>query len=238
MSQFAGFPARTQFTPIPDAFFSILLPQMKDVTELKTTLHLFWSLYRQRGYPRFITRRELLSDKTWLGSLGEGTKPPDVLLADALEMAVKRGIFLHLALEINGTPEDAYFLNTETERRVVARIQHGELSLTGLKATGQAYPAVATEPMPDIFTLYEQNVGMLTPMIAEELRAAERLYPAAWLRDAIKEAASLNKRNWRYIARILERWSTEGKNDGTNSRDSKASADKYTGQKYGHMVQH
>ncbi|MBM2824642.1 MAG: damage-indicible protein DnaD [Dehalococcoidales bacterium] len=237
MSQFAGFPARTQFTPIPNAFFSSLLPQIKDVTELKTTLHLFWSLYRQRGYPRFITHRQLLGDQTWLGSLGEGTKPPDELLADALEMAVKRGTFLHLALEINGAPEDAYFLNTETERRVVARIQNGELSLAGLKATGQAYPVVATEPMPDIFTLYEQNVGMLTPMIAEELRAAEKLYPEAWMREAIKEAASLNKRNWRYIARILEHWSTEGRSDGTDSRDSKTSPDKYTRQKYGHMVQ-
>jgi len=75
-------------------------------------------------------------------------------------------------------------------------------------------------------------------MIAEELREAEKLYPLNWIRDAIKEAVTLNKRSWRYIAAILERWSTEGKIDGTYRRDSaqKKGPDKYIKGKYGHMV--
>jgi len=74
-------------------------------------------------------------------------------------------------------------------------------------------------------------------MIAEELREAEKLYPVTWIRDAIKEAVSLNKRNWRYVAAILERWSAEGKGDGTYRRDfKKTSPDKYIKGKYGHMV--
>jgi DnaD/phage-associated family protein len=78
---------------------------------------------------------------------------------------------------------------------------------------------------------------MLTPMIAEELAEAERLYPGDWIRDAVREAVSLNKRNWRYIARILENWSAEGRSDGTHKRDTKKSTDKYNGQKYGHLFQ-
>lgn len=31
MKQFNGFPARMQFTPIPNLFFSMLLPQIDDV---------------------------------------------------------------------------------------------------------------------------------------------------------------------------------------------------------------
>ena len=100
------------------------------------------------------------------------------------------------------------------------------------------FPIAETEDMPDVFTLYEQNVGMLTPMIAEELRAAERLYPPSWIKDAVKEAVALNKRNWKYIAAILERWSAEGKGSGTYRRDSKKTdPDKYIKGRYGHMVQ-
>ncbi len=237
MKEFTGFPAKMQFTPIPNVFFSGLLSQISDIAELKITLHIFWLLYGKRGYPRFITYRELVSNTSLMSSLRGGEKPPDEVLGDALEMAVKRGTILHLVLERDGAPEDVYFLNTESDRQVVAKIRNGELVLTGLKAGGQTYLDVETEPPPDIFTLYEQNIGMLTPMIAEELREAEKLYPEVWIRDAIKEAVSLNKRSWRYIARILERWSAEGKKDGTYRRDSKKTdPDKYSKQKYGHMV--
>jgi len=40
MKQFTGFPAKMQFTPLPNFFFSTLLPQISDIAELKTTLHL------------------------------------------------------------------------------------------------------------------------------------------------------------------------------------------------------
>ncbi len=238
MEQFKGFPAKMQFTPLPNLFFSALLPQISDITELKLTLHIFETLYRKRGYPRFITYRELLGNVSLMNSLKEGTTLPDEVLGKALEMAVKRGTILHLVLVIGGTPEDVYFLNTESDRRVVTKIQNGELALTGLKAGRQAYPDVETEPPPDIFTLYEENIGMLTPMIADELREAEKLYPVTWIKDAIKEAVNHGKRKWSYISAILERWSSEGKSDGTYRRDSapKTSPDKYFKGKYGHMV--
>lgn len=235
MKQFSGFSARMQFTPIPNLFFSSLLPQISDIAELKTILHIFWSLYGKRGYPRFITYRELESNKSLMSSLREGEKPPDEVLPDALAMAVKRGTILHIVLERDGAPEDIYFLNTESDRRVVAKIQNGELVLTGLKAGGKV--CSETEPQPDIFTLYEQNIGMLTPMIAEELKEAEKLYPEGWISDAIKEAVNQNKRKWSYISVILERWSTEGKGDGTYRRNSKTGPDKYSQQKYGHIFQ-
>jgi len=239
MKEFTGFPAKTQFTPIPNVFFSNLLPQISDIAELKITLHIFWLLYPRKGYPRFTTYRELLSNTSLMSSLREGEKPPDEVLRNALEMAIKRGTILHIVLVIDGATEDVYFINTESDRQVVAKIQNGELVLAGLKAGGQAYPDVETEPLPDIFTLYEQNIGMLTPMIAEELREAEKLYPEAWIRDAIKEAVTHGKRKWSYISAILERWVVEGKSDGTYRRDfKKTDPDKYSKQKYDHMVKH
>jgi len=179
MKRINGFPAKMQFTPLPNFFFSNLLPQISDITELKTTLHILGALYHKRGYPRFTTYRELLANKSLMSSFKEATEPPDKVLKSALEMATRRGTILHVVLDRDGTPEDIYLLNTESDRQVATKIQNGELSLPGLQAKGQTYTEL--EEPPDIFTLYEQNIGMLTPMIAEELREAEKLYPVNWI---------------------------------------------------------
>ena len=236
MKGFSGFPSKMQFTPLPNFFFSDLLPQINDINELKTTLHLLETLYRKRGYPRFVTFNELLGKKSLMTSLKEATGLPDKILRTSLEKATKRGAILHKVLDKDGKSEDIYLLNDESNRKVLSRIESGELSLPGLKAVKeQAYAEL--EELPDIYTLYEQNIGMLTPIIAEELKEAEKIYPEKWIKEAIKEAVSLNKRSWRYIAAILEHWSAEGRSDGTHQRYSKTDSDKYIKGKYGHMVQ-
>jgi DNA replication protein len=235
MEKFKGFPAKTQFTAVPNSFFSALLPQISDIAELKTTLHIFRALYQKRGYPRFTTYRELLGDKSLMDSLKGEARPPDEVLRHALKMAAKRGTILHLALDRDGTPEDIYFLNTESDKQTMAKIQNGELELSGLKVKEPAL--IDTDEPPDIFTLYEQNVGMLTPMVADEMRDALKVYPENWIRDAIKEAVNHSKRKWSYISAILERWSAEGRGDGTYRGDSKKTdPDKYIKGRYGHIV--
>lgn len=234
MKQFAGFPTRMEFTPLPNFFINTILPQITDMGELKVTLQVLAILYRKKGSPRFVTCRELLGNGSVMSGLKGMAESPAETLRHALEMAARRGTIIHLALDRDGVSEDVYFLNTDSDKQTVAKIQSGELKLSGLKPEGQVY--AEPEEQPDIFTLYEQNIGMLTPMIAEELRESEELYPESWLRDAIKEAVSLNKRNIRYIMRILERWSAEGKNDGTYRRYSKTDPDKYIKGKYGHIV--
>ena len=234
MSQFSGFPARMEFTPIPNYFLNVMLPEISDVRELKTTLHVLAALYRKKGHPRFVSSQELINNDGLMKSLKAEDEKPQEALRQALQMASQRGTLIHIALEKDGSTEDIYLLNTEADRKIAARIESGELKISGLKVAEETY--VAAEEPPDIFTLYEQNIGMLTPIIADELKEAEKLYPESWLRDAVKEAVALNKRNIRYIMRILERWSTEGKTDGTYQRVSKTDPDKYIKGKYGHMV--
>ena len=236
MEQFRGFPAKMQFTPLPNLFFSRLLPQISDITELKLTLHIFEVLYQKKGYPRFITYRELLGNANLMSSLRQAAKPPGEVLRTALEMATRRRTILHVVLDRDGVAEDFYFLNTEHDRQILTKIQNGELHLPGTQAGGQTY--IEPEEPLDIFTIYEENIGMLTPMIADELREAEKLYPVIWIKDAIKEAVNHGKRKWSYISAILERWSSEGRSNGTYRRDStqKTSPDKYIKGKYGHMV--
>ena len=79
---------------------------------------------------------------------------------------------------------------------------------------------------------------MLTPMTSEELKDALVQYPEDWIREAVREAVNNNKRSWSYIQRILERWTAEGKKDGTHRRDNqKDGPDKYTSGPYGHLIQ-
>ena len=130
-------------------------------------------------------------------------------LHQALDSAVEHGTLLHSTLNITGMLEDVYSLTVDSRQ----------------------------PPTINIFAIYEQNIGMITPLIAEELKEAERIYPPQWIEEAFKEAVVLNKRIWRYIKRILERWDSEGKDSGEYKRDIKKDGpDKYIKGKYGHLV--
>jgi DNA replication protein len=131
------------------------------------------------------------------------------VLRQALSSAVEHGTLLHSTLNINGVLEDVYSLTADSRQ----------------------------PPTVNVFALYEQNIGMITPMIAEELKEAEKLYPPQWIEEAFKEAVTLNKRSWKYIARILERWASEGKDSGEyRGNIKKGVPDKYIKGKYGHLV--
>ena len=231
-----GFPAKAEVTPIPNLFFTAVMPQINGVVELKAILYVFWLLSRRRGYPQFVTYSELLSDPILMGGIDGAAGSKDEVLRQALDQVVQYGVMLHLGIDRNGQQEDAYFINSEAAKEAISKIQQGkfpQLVLSSRKAE-----KAETKPPSDIFSLYEQNIGMLTPMIAEELQDAEKLYPTEWIESAFREAVALNKRSWKYIARILERWAIEGKDDGKSGRDSKKEDDreKYVRGKYGHMV--
>jgi DnaD/phage-associated family protein len=63
---------------------------------------------------------------------------------------------------------------------------------------------------PPIYVLYEQNIGPLTPMMADELKDASLLYSHEWIAEAILESVGNNKRNWKYCLAILKRWKADG----------------------------
>lgn len=212
---FAGFPDRAQAVALPSLFFTAVLPQIQDMAEIKVCLHLFWQLGQVRRYPRFVTYAELASDSVLRSGLGVADP------SAALAQATARGTLLTLTMEQNGVRHRLYFINDAPSRRAVDRIARGELALDlGEPGPGEGAAELAPpSPQPaSIFALYEQNIGLLTPMLAEELAQAEKTYPAAWIEEAFREAVHLNKRNWRYISRILERWATEGKDHGEARR--------------------
>lgn len=66
------------------------------------------------------------------------------------------------------------------------------------------------ENLAKISSLYEDNIGRLTPTIAERLKDIAGEYPRGWFEAALKEAVGLEHRNLKYIEAILERWKVEG----------------------------
>ncbi len=234
MPAFSGFPAgKHPSVPLPEQFFTALLPEIEDYAELKVTLHLFWLLSQKRGTPRCASERELAADPVLRRSLRRrgDPRPPEERLRAGLELAVTRGTLLCVRLRLDDELVSWYFFNTEPSRRAVAQLQEGDLPAERLLKlegpTGEAGASFATGVVsvevdrPNIFTLYEQNIGLLLPLVAEELKDAADHYPEDWIVDAFREAVQQNKRNWSYIRAILRRWETEGKggvNHGTPGR--------------------
>ncbi len=244
MKGFAGFSTkRGRLVPVPDLFFTELLPQIDNLWELKVTLHLFWLLYHREGLPKAVARAELEADIDLLRSLKtvRGPRPAKDFLREGLERAVARGTLLTLTVrELGGGAQQWYFLNTPASRHALGRAED---------EPGQVKEALPALPLhrvelvhvgrPNIFTLYEQNIGPLTPLVVDDLREAELEYPADWLEDAVRQAVEYNKRNWRYVRHILDRWQTEGRGDGIDSRRAGQADDpaRYRQGKYGHLVE-
>jgi DNA replication protein len=102
----------------------------------------------------------------------------------------------------------------------------GKRALRGAD-TGEAgpLPGAGADAPPNIYVLYEETIGTISPLVADELRAAEEEYPQEWIEAAFREAAAQNRRSWRYVSRILERWRDEGRHDAATGRDPRARRD-------------
>ncbi len=205
---FSGFPRDTLYTPTPDPLFGPLLEDIQDMAELKVTLRGIWLLHHKRQGQRAVSLDEFLTDTALLRGIGPAADTSIAIdeIRRGLRLAVRRGVFL-----VHGSnPEEAVFvLNNDAGRRALAQLKETCVSSsTGMNA--DEAPARAREKL-NIFALYEDTIGMLSPIIAERLKEAEQRYPPGWIREAFEIAALENKRSWQYIAAILSRWGSEGK---------------------------
>ncbi len=221
MKVFSGFPAgKLRVTPIPNVFFTDLLLHIDDLAELKLMLHFIWLLTEKAKGSRsgqrknravYISANELRADPTLMQSLKAVDPNPDQALAHGLALATERGTLLRLDIgsDGGGTGDALFFLNSEAGRREFERLGR---ELPPPEVGVGAEPAVLAD-RPNIFLLYEENIGTLTPLITEELKEAEREYPADWIEDAFKIAVRRNVRRWDYASAILKRWKAEGRTD-------------------------
>ena len=222
---FAGFPRRSRLTAMPSLLFGRLLEEIDDLAEMKCTLRLVWMLQNSRGFPRYVTIDEIMADRVLIkGLAGAGTDAASEVRR-GLGLAVRRGTVVTGSLERGGKILQVYALNSEAERGAF-----DEMTDAAAPAEAPSPSVVPETDTPNIFGLYENNIGMLNPIIAEELKRAEETYPEEWIRDAFREAVTRNKRSWRYIAVILDRWDREGRDDGRPVRSpEKAGYERFLG---------
>ena len=214
---FNGFPDGVRLTPVPDPFFNALLVEIKDVVELKVTLRAFWLLSQERGAIRALVEGELLNDPTLLQGLqGLGGDPPEQAQA-GLAKAVARKTLLRCPAAAGSSESPRYLLNTAANRRHLAR--QGDGTVPGpnneppLPPGDLDTPAAAVATRTNIYALYEDNIGLIGPQLAQYLQEAEDSYPERWIADAFAIAIRENKRSWSYISAILRRWAAEGRLD-------------------------
>lgn len=233
MKGFPGFPdGKLRTTLVPNLFFSDLLPNIDNIAELKVTLYAFWAMGQKDGQVRYLRLTDFLNDTEFVKGLGPTATLATEALMDGIERAVARGIFLHVNIESADGVMDLYFFNTEKGRAAFEGITKGEWRPN----PDEDEPITLLVERPNIFILYEQNIGPLTPMVADELRDAEQSYPVRWIEEAIETAVANNVRKWRYIIAILERWRQEGKKDESYGRDSRRSLSQQVPDEYKDIV--
>jgi len=218
MKQFKGFTDSESFTQLPDAFFKQLLSQIDDAAELKVTLYCLWRVEHMDGPFRALQESDF--NEKDLGLSGD-----EIHLG--LEKSMKRGSILQIEKD-----SIVYFLlNSPRGRAVVQTIESGNWNPEGAGLN------LAFE-RPNIFRLYEENIGPLTPLIADALKDAEDTYSAEWVADTIDLAVRNNKRSWKYCEAILKRWKEEGRGEKQDRRDAEKDRDKYIKGEYADYIEH
>lgn len=221
---FSGFTDEgLSLTPLPKEFFTELLPMIDHLGELQITLYTFWALDHKEGNFRYLSYQEIAEDDQLLNFLHASGLSPEDALQDSLERAVSRGTLLSVSLSEGDEDQVYYFLNAPGGQTAVASIEAGHWSPSGEVDA----PIRLSNERPNIFNLYEQNIGPLTPLIADSLRDAEQEYPPDWIEEAFRIAVENNVRKWRYIEAVLEDWKRRGKDSQDDRSDSEKSRRRY-----------
>jgi DNA replication protein len=196
---FSGFHAnQTHASAITEQFFTELLPLIDDLVELKVTLACLRHFDQKPGLAQWTTEEELAGDP----SLAD----VQANVAAGLSQAVQRGSIVRAA---DTSGQTWFFPNSEIGRAAASAV-----------ARGESIESIGLLPeRPNIYTLYEQSIGALTPIIVDQLRDAEREFPASWIEEAFAEAVKHNVRAWAYVRKILDNRLRRDKRDEARGRD-------------------
>ncbi len=204
MNSFNGFTSSETFTQIPDSFLR-LINEIDDVAELKVTLYAIYRIEHLEGNFRGLSEADFEDE-----ALG--------LSVEQIRLGLNKSLERKTMLKSENEAGVFYFLNSP----------RGRLSAEAF-ANGQIKPTQSYNPnKSNVFKLYEEKIGPLTPLIADMLREAETIYPNAWFEEAIEIAISKKIRNWKYVDRLLAYWKENGKDERRDSKDSIQDAKRYT----------
>jgi DNA replication protein len=215
MDKFSGFSSSETFTQVPDSFFH-LLKEIDDITELKVTFYTIWRIEHIEGPFHALCETDFEVE-----SLGMGLAEIQI----GLGKAVERGTLLKSEYEA----DVFYFLNSPRGRLAAESFAKGQW-----RESAQ----IASEPLikSNIFKLYQENIGALTPLLSDMLREAEKNYPSVWFEEAFEIAVKNNIRNWKYVEAILTRWKEKGKDERKDKQNPIQDAKRYTDNEFSEFI--
>lgn len=226
---FHGFSfEKERLTSVPASFFGQILPELNHLAGLKIALYTIWWLGQQESNLPYLTLDTFKTDNIFMKGLGDQPKEQLKNLEEGIEILVNQSVLLKVSPSLKNKKRDLYFLNTKKGQAAVKAISEGKISLEDL----EAQQLNLVNEFPNIYTLYEENIGPLTPIIADALREFENLYPPDWIEDAFKEAIKNNVRKLNYVEAILQNWQNEGRNDRTDRGRSKKSKEEDDPERY------
>ena len=210
-----GFPLADDFatTRVPNAVLGRVLSTIDDADEIRLILRAIWLLEHQRGYPRYITRDDLRRDRVLSVAIPD---QPD--FDRILKSAVDRGVFVEVSINNN----ICLMLNTESARRALIEVSPTTEN-SNKDDNGWETAAASTGPA-DAFRAYEENIGILSPMIRQSILAALEDFTDDDITRAVRIAVENESRSWSFVAGVLRRWARDGipheRTDGTARRES------------------
>lgn len=200
--------------PVPREFLTEQIAQIDDPTELHVTLAVFRLAADSNSTPPAVSEDSVLRDGILSRTFHEDRRSSKLSqrIRRGLQYATARDSIVQVVLTVDGHDE-RWYIPASAQHRSALELVLAEPG--GWPVAGTNAVIVATAP--SVFSLYEKNVGMLTPLLTDQIETAMELYPLDWIEDAIREAVTYNKRNWRYVQRVLENWSVNGRGErGTN----------------------
>jgi DnaD/phage-associated family protein len=207
--------------PVPREFLTQTIAQIDDQTELHVTLAIFRLAADSGSTPPAVSEDAVLRDAVL------GRTFPEDRRSSKLAQRIRRGLQYATARE--SVVQVVLTIDGHDERWYVPASAENRTSLERVIVEPGAWPVAGTEAIiaataPSVFSLYEKNIGMLTPLLTDQIETAMELYPLGWIEDAIGEAVVYNKRNWRYVQRVLENWSVNGRGEGNRDAANQGSA--------------
>jgi len=215
MTPFPGFTSSETFTQVPDSFIR-MMNEIEDVAELKVTLYAIWRIEHIEGNFRALGETDFEAESLGL-SVDE--------IQRGLGKCLERGTLLKAQYEA----DVFYFLNSPRGRLSAEAFAKGQW-----RDVGRSMSVPLNKS--NIFKLYEENIGALTPLLSDMLREAEKTYPGMWFEEAFEIAVSRNIRNWKYVEAILARWKENGKDERKDQSDIVKDADRYTDSEFSEFL--
>lgn len=200
-------------TRVPNAVLSAVLDEVEESETVKLILRAVWLLERQRGFPASITVNELRHDRVLIRVFKSQER-----FNAALDQSLNLGVLIKF--ELNNA--DALMLNTVSATR---QVEHAKGTQPESIDDDGWDASVGSEMPDDAFRAYEENIGILSPMIRENITAALQDFSDEDIIEAIKIAVENENRSWSYVAGVLRRWARDGVPNDRRTRTPRGSED-------------